>query len=139
MRESRRTFGVRLYPRLEIMKSSIIYLDDEVACLQLFEEMFGDEYDVRIANTADEARRMLAERVADIVISDQRMPDIQGTDFLREVAAKYRVSHRVMLTGNAIVGELLTELGDGTVHSFVAKPWTFETIEKVIERAKSSA
>jgi PleD family two-component response regulator len=65
------------------LKKSIIYLDDDPGCLDVFQLTFDDEYEVRTATTPDEARRMLAERVADIVVSDQNIPAIKGEEFLR--------------------------------------------------------
>lgn len=116
------------------MKRSIVYLDDEGACLGLFQDMFGADYDVRTAATPDEARRLLAERPADIVISDQFMPEIEGVEFLKEVAAEYPRSFRVLLTGGVTVGGVLREVGSGLVHLFVAKPWTEQNMREMLER-----
>lgn len=117
------------------MKRSIFYLDDEMGCLEIFQDVFGREYDVRTAATVSEARRMLAERPADIVISDQSMPEISGTEFLIEVAKLYPSSYRVMLTGSMTVGEALPELGSGIVQLFVAKPWKEPHMREALERA----
>jgi DNA-binding NtrC family response regulator len=68
------------------LDGSIFYLDDDSSQLELFEEMFGAEFDVRTSASPAEARRLLAERAADVVIGDQSMPEMDGTDFLREVA-----------------------------------------------------
>jgi DNA-binding NtrC family response regulator len=97
--------------------------------------MFCDEYEVRTALTLSEARRLLVEHPADIVISDQSMPDIKGTDFLIEVAATQPSSYRVLLTGHIMVGDALTEIGAGIVHTFITKPWTEEDMRKALGRA----
>ena len=117
------------------VKRTIFYIDDEVGCLSLFREMFGRESDVRTATTLTEARRMLAERPADIVISDQTMPEIKGTDFLSEVATAYPASYRVLLTGSIVLGNVLPEVGVGLVHNFLPKPWTIEEMRDMLERA----
>jgi diguanylate cyclase len=119
-------------------KRSILYLDDEASILSLFQEMFCDEYDIRIAKTLEEAQCALNERKADIIISDQRMPDIQGTDFLRQIAEAYPASYRVMLTGNARVGDVIREISAGTINLFVAKPWTEDGMRQALERASTS-
>jgi DNA-binding NtrC family response regulator len=119
----------------EKLKPTILYIDDEAGCLSLFQEMFGGDYEVRTTTTPAEARRLLAEHPADIVISDQQMPEIKGTDFLSEVAATQPSSYRVLLTGNITVGEAITEIGAGIVHVFVTKPWTGEYMWEVLGRA----
>lgn len=120
------------------MKKSIVYLDDDPACLEVFQQTLDDEYEVRTATTPDEARRMLAERVPDIVVSDQCMPDIKGEDFLREVAEKYPASCRVMLTGHAVVGNMLHEVSTGVINFFITKPWTEQNMRRILERATLS-
>jgi DNA-binding NtrC family response regulator len=96
--------------------------------------MFGDEYDVRTASTPEEAHRMLAARPADVVISDQMMPGTTGKVFLAEVAAGYPATYRVLLTGSITVVVALREIGAGVVQAFVAKPWSKEEINRVLER-----
>lgn len=120
------------------MRRSIFYLDDDAGCLNVFRETFGGEYDVRTETTLAGARRALRERPAEIVISDQSMPEIEGKEFLREVAASNPSSYRILLTGTITVGHALDEIGAGVVHAFVAKPWTEEEMIRVLERALSA-
>ena len=117
------------------MKRTILYLDDEAGCLSVFQETFGREYDVRTATTPAEARRMLAEQPADIVISDQTMPEIRGTDFLSEVAATHPSSYRVLLTGSVHLVSVFPEVSAGIIHLFVPKPWTAQDMRQMLKRA----
>ena len=119
------------------MKLSVLYLDDEPACLDVFYETFRQDYEVRTAAGAAEALHLLAERPADIVISDQQMPDVKGTEFLGEVAARYPSSYRVLLTGSTHLLSVVPEVGAGLIHLFVPKPWTEETMRRMLERAGS--
>lgn len=120
------------------MKETVLYLDDDDDCLLVFQHTFGAAYDVRVASTPGEARRMLAERPADIVISDQTMPEIEGTDFLREVAEIYPQSLRALMTGSVHLGWVLPEVGAGIVQLFIAKPWTGQNVQQMLERAIAS-
>jgi DNA-binding NtrC family response regulator len=119
------------------MKLSVLYLDDEPACLGVFYETFRQEYDVRTAASADKARRMLAEQPADVVISDQAMSDTTGKVFLAEVAEAYPSTYRVLLTGSITAGEAVREIGTGVVQAFITKPWSKEDIYRVLERARA--
>lgn len=117
------------------MKHTIFYFDDELMLLDIFQQMFSDEYEVLTASTLSEARQILAKRPVEIIISDQDMPEISGTEFLCEVAANYPSGYRVMLTGYMSVGEALPELGSGIIHLFVAKPWEESNMRQMLARA----
>ena len=117
------------------MKQSILYVDDEVGCLNLFQQTFGGENDVRTATTLGEARRCLAERPAGIIISDQTMPEITGADFLREAALIHPASYRVLLTGSIGFAQVMPEIGAGIIHFFAPKPWTQQDMRQMLERA----
>ena len=118
------------------MKRVIFYFDDDPSQLQLFSEMFdGKGYDVHTAATLDEARDQLAACSPDIIISDQKMPEIAGADFLREAAQMCPNSFRIMLTGTATVGEMVLEVSTGVIHLFLSKPWTESEMLAAFERA----
>ena len=120
------------------MPHTIFYFDDDATQLEVFQKMFGDRYDVRVATTLAEARRVLAECAPDIIISDQKMPEVEGTEFLREAAAACPESFRVLLTGAIGVGEVLPEIGSGVVHFFAPKPWSEEDMRRTLERAEAT-
>lgn len=122
-----------------ILTSSIFYFDDEIGCLDIFESLFNDEYDVRTATSLAEARRMLSERPADIIISDQIMPEIEGTDFLRDIARLSPESHRILLTGRVTLGNVLPEISGSIVHQFIAKPWLYQEMTHALERALATS
>jgi DNA-binding NtrC family response regulator len=120
---------------MTMSKRSILYLDDEAGCLDVFYQLFSDEYDIRIAQTCAEACRSLLERPADIIISDQAMPGMNGTDFLSEVARSYPQSIRMLLTGSICVGMVLPEISTGNINIFISKPWTVPNMRRALLRA----
>lgn len=120
------------------MKRSIFYLDDEEVLLRLFEEMFGHLYDVRTSSSVIEARRMLTQCAADIIISDQKMPAIEGTEFLREAIRICPRSYRILLTGQTSMMNVVTEITTGVVQHFMVKPWTEEEMLAALERAATT-
>jgi DNA-binding NtrC family response regulator len=121
------------------MRRSILYFDDELVLLEIFQQMFSDEYDVCTASTLAEARRTLSESAVDIIISDQSMPEISGTEFLIEVAKLYPASYRIILTGSMLAGEAIPEILSGIVQLFIPKPWDKQTLQKMLERASLQA
>jgi DNA-binding NtrC family response regulator len=120
------------------MKWSILYFDEDLVLLDIFEEMFRREYEVRTVATLSRARQLLSETPFDIIISDLSMPEISGVDFLREVARKYSSSIRVLVTDYATAGDMLPEISNGVVQFFLAKPWREEEMDQVIRRAVAS-
>jgi DNA-binding NtrC family response regulator len=121
------------------MRRSIFYLDDDPAQLQLFREIFDRrDYAIYTAATLSEARNVLTERAPDIITSDQKMPEIAGADFLREAARVCPDSFRIMLTGTATVGEMMSEVTTGIIHLFISKPWTEPEMQVALDRALTS-
>lgn len=113
----------------------VLYFDDEPMLLNVFQEMFGEQYEVLIAERLSEARGLLSNCAPEIIISDQSMPEIEGTEFLREAAEKCPHSFRILLTGYATVGEVIGEVLTGVINLFEAKPWREERMLEVLERA----
>ncbi|HKR00455.1 MAG TPA: response regulator [Pyrinomonadaceae bacterium] len=115
------------------MKIPVFYFDDEVILLDSFRDTFGDEYDVQTASSLADARRLLSECRPDVIISDLSMPEISGTNFLREAARVCPHSFRILLTGYARVGDVIEEIGEGVVQFFMPKPWEENQMRKALE------
>lgn len=116
------------------MKTSILYFDDEPDLLHVFRVTFARDYDVLTALTLFEARQALS-RPPDVVISDQSMPEITGTDFLREAAYVSPGSFRILLTGYGHVWDVFTEISAGVIQLFITKPWDEAGMRVALERA----
>jgi DNA-binding NtrC family response regulator len=115
-------------------KPSLLYFDDEIVRLNIFKEMFSDEYEVLTASTLFEARQVLST-CPNIIISDWSMPKISGIDFLREAAEVCPDSFRIILTGYGHVGDMFAEISAGLVQLFITKPWDEAAMRKKLERA----
>lgn len=105
------------------MRLTILYVDDETELLTIFALMFGDDYEIQTSDSPVEALRMLADCPADIIISDQMMPQMNGTEFLRLAARSCPEAFRIMLTGNTSVGNVVGEMASGIINIFIPKPW----------------
>ena len=116
-------------------KISVLYLDDERVCLEVFGETFSAECEVLTVSTREEAFHALAESKFDVVISDERMPGTTGIDFLTEVGRAAPASLRVLMSGAVAVGQVLPALTSGAVEVFVPKPWSVPQLRQVFERA----
>jgi CheY-like chemotaxis protein len=118
------------------MKTSLFYLDGDERQLELFRELFSGEYDVRATASLEEARRELEECAPDIIICDQRTPGGEGAEFLRLAARLCPAAFRIMVSAYVGAGDLLSEIGSGVVHSFVPKPWSYDSMRQALERVQ---
>lgn len=119
------------------MKRSIFYLDHDASHLELFQDLFDGEYNVQTATTPEDARRFLADCLADIIIiSDRTVPRVEETEFLRNVARMCPLSVRIMVSGHVRFGSMLNEVSAGVINIFLPKPWTEEQMRRALERAK---
>lgn len=116
------------------MNRSVFYFDDDLKLLDIFQEMFEDDYDIRTTTKLAVARRMLSECAPDIIITDQSMPEISGSEFLREASEKCPRSFRIMLTGYAVIGDVFGEVTNGLINIFIAKPWEEAQMRQALER-----
>ena len=117
------------------MKQIILYFDDEMVLLDIFRELFDEDYEVRTASSLEEARRVLTDCRPDFIISDLSMPEISGIEFLREVSKKSPGSIRILITG---FGELfqgeIDKADRRLINYFIPKPWREAELRSVLER-----
>jgi len=117
-------------------KSKILVVDDEPDNLELLYRTFYRDYEVLIAENAPAALDILA-RLGDIavIVSDQRMPFMTGTEFLSMTAAQYPDIIRILLTGYTDVEDLVGAINAGKVFKYVTKPWDAEELRAVVGQA----
>ena len=115
------------------MLNKIIYVDDEMLNLQLFQINFRAKYDVVIANDGYKALDLLeANTEAEIVISDMRMPGMNGVEFINKAKAKYPDKKYFILTGFDITEEIKEALDSGLILKHFRKPFNIQEIENTI-------
>jgi diguanylate cyclase (GGDEF)-like protein len=106
----------------------VLLVDDEPAVLALLVGQLGHEFEVRTACSADQARRMLSDRPADIVLTDLQLPDASGIQLLDWVHRHAPRTARVLLTGTARVEDAADAINCCRVHRLVLKPWRTEDL-----------
>ena len=113
----------------------ILCVDDEKNVLHALERFFiDDDYEIMIANSGDEGLQILAEQGPfQIVISDYRMPVMNGVEFLKEVYSRWPETIRIVLSGYADAGAIVAAINEGHIYKFVPKPWNEEELRLTIE------
>lgn len=117
-------------------KLSILVVDDEPDNLDLLYRTFHREFKVLRAENGPAALEILSQvgEVA-VIISDQRMPLMSGTEFLSLTATQYPDTIRIILTGYTDVGDLVEAINSGKVFKYVTKPWEDKELRAVVKQA----
>ena len=113
----------------------ILYVDDEVNNLQAFKATFRRDYQIFLCESASEAREFLKQQEVDIIITDQRMPEETGVDFLESIIPEYPDPIRILLTGYSDIQAVIDAINKGKVYHYLTKPWEEEYLRTVIKNA----
>jgi len=117
------------------MGKSILFVDDEQAILKSLERLFFDtDLDVYFADSGAAGLEMLSRQPVDIVVSDMKMPIMNGHQFLHQVKEKFPGVTRIILSGFASENELFASIIDGSNSLYLMKPWKGEELKAVISR-----
>ncbi len=114
----------------------LLLLDDEPNILRSLRRVFrGQPWTVHTAGTPDEAFELLARHPVGVVMSDQRMPLMRGTDFLARVKQLYPHTIRIVLSGYTELQSVTEAINEGAIYKFLTKPWNDVSINEEIEQA----
>lgn len=114
----------------------ILFVDDEERILQGIQRQLRsmrNEWDIRVASSADEGLRQLAIEPCDVVVSDMRMPGMDGAQFLQQVMERWPHTVRIILSGQADRESILRSLA--ATHQYLAKPCDPDRLRAVVGRA----
>jgi DNA-binding NtrC family response regulator len=119
----------------------VLIVDDEKSILSSLRRVFLDEpWDLRFAESGAEGLELIEKHGADVVLSDYRMPGMNGVEFLKKVKAIHPDCVRVVLSGYADVTTILSALNEGEIYRFVNKPWNdaelLESVRKALEHQR---
>lgn len=116
-------------------KTTILYVDDEENNLMSFKATFRIKYNVLVALSGDEAMKIMESKPVDIIITDQRMPNMTGVEFLEKVIERFPDPMRLLLTGYADMNAVIDAVNKGKIFHYLTKPWNEEEIDITIKRA----
>ncbi len=116
-------------------KITILYVDDEMNNLISFKAVFRIKYNVLTAISGEEAKKILKNNTVDIIITDQRMPNMTGVEFLESILDEYPDPIRILLTGYADMNAVIDAVNKGKIFHYLTKPWNEEELDMTITRA----
>ena len=122
-----------------MQKPKIAFIDDEPRILRSLKMHFRQSHDVFTTTDATELMKYVSEHDVQVVISDQRMPDKQGTEVLRDVKEASPNTIRILLTGYADLNAVIDSVNDGEIYRYITKPWQNDELKKIVNKATEIA
>ena len=116
-------------------KIKVLYVDDEMNNLVSFKATFRFKFDVMTALSGEEALLILNTKKVDVIITDQRMPNMTGIQFLEKVLESHPEPMRLLLTGYADMNAVIDAVNKGKIYYYLAKPWNEVELQTTIEKA----
>ena len=116
-------------------KITILYVDDEMNNLISFKAVFRIKYHVLTAISGEEATKILRNNTVNIIITDQRMPQMTGVEFLESILDEFPDPIRILLTGYADMNAVIDAVNKGKIFHYLTKPWNEEELDMTITRA----
>ncbi|WP_347170435.1 HD domain-containing phosphohydrolase [Pseudomonas salmasensis] len=116
-------------------KSAVLLVDDEESILNSLRRLLRSQpYEVVLATSGAQALEIMATRPVDLVMSDARMPGMDGATLLAEVHRLYPATSRILLTGYADLTTIIKAINDGQIHRYISKPWNDEELQLVLQQ-----
>jgi two-component system NtrC family sensor kinase len=115
----------------------ILFVDDEINVLRSLERVFLEEnYEILTASTGTEGFSVLQTvSPVQVVISDYRMPGMNGVDFLKEVRKLWPDTVRIVLSGYADAASIVAAINEGQIYKFIPKPWNDDELKVTVVNA----
>lgn len=120
----------------EDTRPTLLLLDDEANVLRALTRVLRrDGYQILSTTSVREAFDLLAEHNVQVIVSDQRMPEMSGTDFLSQVKNIYPDTVRIVLSGYTDLKSVTDAINEGAIYKFLTKPWDDQQIRNHIQQA----
>lgn len=116
---------------------TLLFVDDEINILRSVERMFLDEnYHIVTAGSGAEALRILKSgSPVHVVVSDYRMPGMNGVELLRTIHHRWPDTVRIVLSGYSDTAAVVSAINEGGIFKFIAKPWNEDDLKITIANA----
>ncbi|NOR52184.1 MAG: response regulator [Gammaproteobacteria bacterium] len=119
-----------------IMERVLLVVDDEENIIRALVRLLRREgYKILTANSGIDGLELLKENEVGVILSDQRMPEMTGTEFLSRVRELYPDTVRIMLSGYTDLNSVTDAINHGAIYKFLTKPWDDETLIESIRQA----
>lgn len=116
-------------------KITVLYIDDEINNLNSFKATFRFDYTILLAQNTEEALHHLNTQNVQIILSDQRMPEITGVEFFEQIRYSHPMAVRLLITGFSDIESVIDSINRGHIFRYIKKPWIELDVKSAIEEA----
>jgi eukaryotic-like serine/threonine-protein kinase len=116
-------------------RARVLFVDDEERILTALKTIFRSRYHVLTAANGQEALDFIGKFKIPVIVSDQRMPGMQGVELLRRARELSPDSVRILLTGYSDLASIVGSINEGEVYRFISKPWDNQDLQLIISEA----
>ncbi len=117
-------------------KRTILFVDDEESVLNSLQRGLIDEpYGTLFADSGKEALELLSKNEVQVIVSDMRMPGMDGLEFIRKVKKEYPFTIRLIMSGYTDSNTLLNAVNQGKIFRYIPKPWNTDEVKLILHQA----
>ncbi len=116
-------------------KPHILYVDDEKENLDGFYFSFKYDYEIFIAQHLHEVNEILSQQSIEVVLIDQKMPEISGIEMIKQLKQSYPDISYILMTAYASLQDALQAINEANIFRFISKPWTYNQINATLSEA----
>lgn len=114
------------------MPNILILDDDDHVLKSLVRLLRSPDYDISCYSDPQEALMQCGLQQYDLILSDQRMPDMEGTEFFTHIAQLFPQTRRLLISGYSDFSSVTEAFNDGIIHKFIIKPWDNELLKNLV-------
>jgi signal transduction histidine kinase len=116
-------------------RHTVLVVDDEPDVVKSVQDLLRFDYKVLGTTRASEGIRLMQQEEVHVVMSDQRMPEMTGVQFLNKVRGEHPEAIRLLFTGYADIKAVIDAINQGNVYRYITKPWDPDELQTVIKEA----
>src|SRR6202521_2171147 len=118
-----------------VKKHCLLVVDDEPDLVQSVKDLLRFDYKVLVATRAIEGLKIMQREKVHIVMSDQRMPEMTGVEFLKHLRDSHPETVRLLFTAYADLNAVTDAINQGNVYRYISKPWEPDELKTVLRQA----
>lgn len=114
---------------------AILVVDDEIRSLEAIRRILAEEFDVHVAANTQKAAHILETEPVQVILCDQRMPDVSGIEFLKTVRQRWPEIVRMIISGYTDAHDIIDGINEAGIYQYITKPWHPQSLSLILNNA----